>query len=260
VFTIADCEVYKHEGEPVGRATANDVLQRLPMISVEDDVCLTDGEMLDWRAWMLNHPQRHEIIDAGITRFTWRRFRDVHDPETRGDRCDFIVHRQSGTAVRLHPHATGEDPPVYGFPCMWSSTPAPPGQGDVANSHVAPDAWRVLLAPRHLAMIPRIDHFPFDAAVDFLENCGVAPNVTMHFHPEQPQFQWWRLAAALLERAAEIIGEGIVCARVWNSTACPPDFTGAPFGGCRFVFWRANKTTIQLFPKSKNGKTIIWCP
>jgi hypothetical protein len=51
-------------------------------------------------------------------------------------------------------------------------------------------------------------------AVEFLENCGVAPNVTMHFHPEQPQFQWWRLVAALLERAAEIIGVGIVCAGV----------------------------------------------
>jgi hypothetical protein len=109
-------------------------------------------------------------------------------------------------------------------------------------------------------MIPRIDHFPFDVAVDFLESCGVALGNTMYFHPERPEFQWWRLVAALGDRALEIVGEGLVGAGVFNTTACPPNFTVAPFGGCRFVFWRANKTTIQLFPKSKIGKTIIWCP
>jgi hypothetical protein len=260
VFTLADCAAYTHEGGPVGRPTANMVLKLLRKTSVEDDVCLTDGDTLDWRAWMLTHRKRAEIIGPGITRFTWHRFQDVPDPGTRGERCDFIVHRQDGTAVRLHPHATREDPQVYGFPCMWSNPPAPPGQGDVANSHVAPDARPVLLAPCHLAMIPRIDHFPFDVAVDFLETCGVALGNTMYFHSERPEFQWWRLVAALGDRALEIVGEGLVGAGVFNTTACPPNFTVAPFGGCRFVFWRANKTTIQLFPKSKNGKTIIWNP
>ena len=84
VFTLADCAAYTHEGGPVGRATANMVLKLLRKTSVEDDVCLTDGDTLDWRAWMLTRRKRAEIIGTGITRFTWHRFRDVPDPGTRG--------------------------------------------------------------------------------------------------------------------------------------------------------------------------------
>jgi len=156
VFTLANAAAYEHSGGPVGRATATVVLKRLRAVSAEDDVCLTDGNTLDWRAWKQNHSQRLEIIGAGITRFKWHRFPDVPDPDTRGDRCDFIVHRQDRTAVRLHAHSGREDPPVYGFPCMCWSPPASPAESDVANSHIALDAWRVLLSPRHLAMIPPV--------------------------------------------------------------------------------------------------------
>jgi len=258
VFTLANAAVYKHSGGPVGRATASLVLKRLRVVSAKDDVCLTDGHILDWRAWMQHHPQRVQIIGAGITRFMWHRFRDAPDPETRGDRCDFIVHRQDGTAVRLHPHSAREDPPVYGFPCMWSSPPTPPGEGDVANSRIVDDPWRVLLAPRHLAMIPPSDYMPLAVAAELLENCGVAPDEIMFFNSRQPDFQWWRFVAALGEGAAEIIGKGISYVAIENSTACPPELQVAPYGGRRFVFWQADKRTmLHVFHMSHNGKTIV---
>ena len=59
-------------------------------------------------------------------------FAGIADPNG-GSRCDFIVVRSDGTAVRLHPHAIKEDPLVWGVLQRWLTDAPAPGWVDAVS-------------------------------------------------------------------------------------------------------------------------------
>ena len=151
----------------------------------------------------------------------------------------------------------------YGFPEMWTEAPIPPGRCEVANSHLALDAWPCLMSPRHIQMIPTVDHMPLKDVVTVLTDIGnrMLEGQTVMF-PNTPRFcPWWRLVATFRDCAHEITGEdGIYCASIMrNSTYLPQVLAQTPpFNGCRSVFSQADGSNIHVWPKGgDNANSII---
>ena len=151
----------------------------------------------------------------------------------------------------------------YGFPEMWTEAPIPPGRCEVANSHLASNAWQCLMSPAHIARIPAVDQMPLKDAVTALRDIGnlMLEGETVMFGSTPGDFPWWRFVATFGDRAYEITGEvGIYCASiVRNSTDMPQEFAQKPpFNGCRFVFSQADGSNIHVWPKGgDNTNTII---
>ena len=149
---------------------------------------------------------------------------------------------------------------ITGFPDLWSPAPVPPGRCEVANSHLAPDVWQCLLAPRHLKMIPKVDHMPLSEAAEYLTS--VSQTLPMyHFYAFENlpgDFPWWRLVATFGEQATEITGEdGIYSATVGRNDVTPPDIRNLPFEGCRFVFWLADRSCVHVFPTGDGNRKFV---
>ena len=62
------------------------------------------------------------------------------DHNTKHRRCDFLIYRSDGTAVRLHPESTKHGTPVVGDPAFWL---------DVQDSEAAPASTRGTVGMSH---------------------------------------------------------------------------------------------------------------
>ena len=248
LFDAEAAFAYKPERRgPIGRATANEVLKCLVRTSrVVNEVDLTDNDMLDWRGYLANHPRKLEIIGPGVVRFLWVRFPNIVDPNI-GLRCDFVVARADGSAVRLHPHPNKEDPPVYGVLARWRADAPAPGWLDAVsesgaievNGGAAQPAGRppvVLLKHCHLAGIPQIDYLSKKNARNWLD--GVS--VQRYYQRDQAEFQWWRFIASLTSHQIPFCREhGIIDFGVGGDT------------DKHFIFYFADGARIHVWPSHK---------
>ncbi len=90
----------------------------------------TGAGAFDWKGYVAGRSevQIREVVGAGVVRFEMRFLRSI-DKNLHQNRCDFVVHRADGTAVRLHPGAKYDAVPVFGCLDEWAisaTTPLPP--------------------------------------------------------------------------------------------------------------------------------------
>ena len=89
----------------------------------EESRDLSDGQIVDWQAYVTSRPDHDEIIGPGIWKFECR-FLEARDPNWKQlpapNRFDFIAHRVDGSAVRLHPEAVRHGAATRGNLSDWA--------------------------------------------------------------------------------------------------------------------------------------------
>ena len=87
----------------ISHRSAHDFLEALRVRSSGPGFMdLTDNTAFDWRTYLLYREDYKKIIGTGVVGFGFQRFNWI-DPRTEELRTDFVVLRQDGSAVRLHP-------------------------------------------------------------------------------------------------------------------------------------------------------------
>ena len=215
--SLADIASISSRQGPVGRAAANEVLKHLRRTVPAETrkVDLVDGELLDWKRFLQQQNQRSAIIGTGVTGFYWcRMFEPDYSASVPGLRCDFVVERHDGSAVRLHPQTRHDDILIFGKAMHWDLSAPPPGwleRAQPASNRGGADqpddkSPVVLLAERHLDMYGKVDFISKKMARDFLNE--YEPNMdnvrfpafggTLEFLPRDASyFQWWRMVAMM---------------------------------------------------------------
>ena len=105
-------------------------------------------------------------------------FENDYSASVPGLRCDFVVERCDGSAVRLHPQTRHDDCLIFGKAVHWDPMAPPPGwlewphpASNRGGAHQPAEARPVvLLAEQHLEMYGKVDVISKKQARDFLDN------------------------------------------------------------------------------------------
>ena len=211
---------------------ARDALNAITREGVHGTVQSRDlDDWFPWKEYIACHAMASEIIGKGVTHAVAEFIANTRDGNRGGQpRLDFVVYRSDGTYCRLHPGSTRslDARPIFS-PVMGSVDPATERIRAMTQWAALP---QIPFTYEYCSTIPKVDQIGKKDAYRLLLQTPVGPLPIT----EDAPFKWWLFVCNLGKKTQEVIGPGLIAARLEHKSQ---DAMG-------LLFTRSDGTSVQL--------------